>query len=154
MKKISLLIPMLLLISACSSTAPKQLTLSPQGFSDCPASPNCVSSDAQDELHTIDPFELTVPADQAWAETKAAVMQLTRTRVVSEEDGYLHAESRSLLFRFVDDLQLQLREQEGIIAIYSASRVGHSDFGVNRQRIEELRQQLIQRGIIKNYHAQ
>jgi uncharacterized protein (DUF1499 family) len=154
MKKISLLIPILLLISACSSTAPKQLTLSPQGFSECPVSPNCVSSDTQDELHTIAPFELTVPADQAWAEIKAAVMQLSRTHVISEEDGYLHAESRSLIFRFVDDLQLQLREQEGIIAVYSASRVGHSDFGVNRQRIEELRQQLIQRGIIKNYSTQ
>ncbi len=152
MKKISLFIPMLLLLNACS-TAPKQLTLSPQGFSDCPASPNCVSSDAQDELHTIAPFKLNVPADQAWAEIKAAVMQLSRTHLVSEEYGYLHAESRSLIFRFVDDLQLQLREQEGIIAVYSASRVGHSDFGVNRQRIEELRQHLIQRGIIKNYHA-
>ncbi len=153
MKKISLLIPMVLLINACS-TAPKQLTFSPQSFSDCPASPNCVSSDAQDELHTIAPFELNVPADQAWAEIKATIMQLSRTHVVSETDGYLHAESRSLLFRFVDDLQFQLREQEGIIAVYSASRVGHSDFGVNRQRIEELRQQLMQRGIIKNYSAQ
>ncbi len=148
MKKISLLIPMILLINACSTT-PKQLTLSPQGFSDCPASPNCVSSDAQDGLHTIAPFELNVPADQAWAEIKAAVMQLSRTQVVSEEDGYLHAESRSLIFRFVDDLQLQLREQEGIIAVYSASRVGHSDFGVNRQRVETLRQYLLRRGTIK-----
>jgi uncharacterized protein (DUF1499 family) len=154
MKKISLFIPILLLINACSTTAPKQLTLSPEVFSGCPASPNCVSSDAQDELHAIAPFELNAPADQAWAEIKTVVMQLSRTHVVSEQDGYLHAESRSLIFRFVDDLQLQLREQEGIIAVYSASRVGHSDFGVNRQRIEELRLQLIQRGIIKNYHAQ
>lgn len=149
MKKISLVMPILLLLSACSSTAPKQITLSPLGFSDCPVSPNCVSSDAQDELHTIAPFKLNVPADQAWAEIKAAVMQLSRTRVVSEKDGYLHAESRSLIFRFVDDLQLQLREQEGIIAVYSASRVGHSDFGINRQRIETLRQNLLRRGTIK-----
>lgn len=150
MKKISLFIPLILLINACSSTSSKNFTASPDSFFDCPASPNCVSSDAQDELHAITPFTLNVPADQAWPEIKTAVMQLTRTNVITEEDYYLHAESRSLIFRFVDDLQFQLREQEGIIAVYSASRVGHSDFGVNRQRIEELRQKLTKKRIIKD----
>lgn len=85
------------------------------------------------------PFVLLASAGKAWEAARQAVMQLPRTRIVAEGPGYLHAECRSALFRFVDDLQLQLREQEGIIAVRSASRLGRSDFGVNRRRVETLR---------------
>ena len=62
---------------------------------------------------------------------------------------YLHAECRSAVFGFVDDLELNLRPAEGIIAVRSASRLGYSDLGVNRKRIETLRTALIRQGIVK-----
>lgn len=105
----------------------------------CPPSPNCVCSDQRDSEHQVLPFVLLASAGKAWEAARQAVMQLPRTRIVAEGPGYLHAECRSALFRFVDDLQLQLREQEGIIAVRSASRLGRSDFGVNRRRVETLR---------------
>jgi uncharacterized protein (DUF1499 family) len=61
--------------------------------------------------------------------------------VVSLEPGYLHAECRSALMGFVDDLELHLRAAEGTIAVRSASRLGWSDMGVNRQRVDTLRQE-------------
>jgi uncharacterized protein (DUF1499 family) len=64
---------------------------------------------------------------------------MPRTRIVSLKPDYLHAESSSAVFGFVDDLELHLRPDENIIAIRSASRLGHSDFGVNRNRVEKLR---------------
>jgi uncharacterized protein (DUF1499 family) len=62
---------------------------------------------------------------------------------------YLHAEVKSRVFRFVDDLELLLDPASGVVGIRSASRVGYSDLGVNRRRVETLRQQLIQAGVIQ-----
>ena len=59
--------------------------------------------------------------------------------VVTESDGYLHATFQTRFFRFVDDVELRLEESEKVIHIRSASRVGGSDFGANRKRVEKLR---------------
>ncbi|MNR58817.1 hypothetical protein D3C85_1799120 [compost metagenome] len=61
-------------------------------------------------------------------------------RVVEQQERYLRAEFTSLVFRFVDDVEFLIGEQQ--IDVRSASRLGHSDFGVNRERIERLRRQL------------
>ncbi len=64
-------------------------------------------------------------------------------------DDYLHAECSSAVFGFVDDLELHLRPAEKLIAVRSASRVGHSDFGVNRKRVEQLRSLLIKQRLVR-----
>jgi uncharacterized protein (DUF1499 family) len=74
---------------------------------------------------------------------------MPRTRIVRETADYLHAECRSTLFGFIDDLELNLRPTEGIIAVRSASRLGYSDFGANRRRIERLRASLIIQGVLR-----
>jgi len=66
-----------------------------------------------------------------------------------ETDDYLHAECSSAFFGFVDDLELHLRPGQGTIAVRSAARLGHSDFGVNRKRVEKLRSLLTQQGVIR-----
>ena len=105
----------------------------------CPARPNCVCSDASDPLHAISALKLTTPTDRAWEVARSAVLSLPRTKIVSESDGYLHAECRSAALGFVDDLELHLRPQSDSIAVRSASRLGYRDFGVNRKRVEDLR---------------
>ena len=70
-------------------------------------------------------------------------------QVVAETD-YLHAECASAIFGFVDDLELHLRTTEGMIAVRSAARLGYSDLGVNRRRIENLRALLVSQGIVAN----
>jgi len=64
---------------------------------------------------------------------------MPRTRIVKEEGGYLHAEVRSFLFRFVDDIEFLIDTEQSLIHVRSASRTGHSDFGVNRRRVEHVR---------------
>jgi uncharacterized protein (DUF1499 family) len=56
-----------------------------------------------------------------------------------EQGNYLHVEMRSLMFRFVDDVEFSLAASAGLIHVRSASRVGYSDFGVNRKRVERIR---------------
>jgi uncharacterized protein (DUF1499 family) len=76
------------------------------------------------------------------------VLSLPRTTIVEERRGYLHAESRSLIFRFVDDLELQSSEAGDRVDVRSASRVGYGDMGVNRKRVEALREALVANGAI------
>ena len=133
----------------CAGRRPSTLGISDARLAPCPSSPNCVSSDAADSGHALAPFELAVPAVQAWAAAREAVAGIPRTRIVTDADGYLHAECRSALLGFVDDLELQLRATEGQIAVRSASRLGHSDLGVNRRRVETLRAALSARGVLR-----
>lgn len=114
----------------------------------CPSPPNCVSSDTGDGAHYVDPLRMVVPWEQAWPAVRTTVLALRGVHIVSETAVYLHAECRSALFGFVDDLELLLRPDERVIAVRSASRLGYSDLGVNRRRVEHLRAALARRGIV------
>ncbi|BAO44655.1 DUF1499 domain-containing protein [Thiolapillus brandeum] len=106
----------------------------------CPDSPNCVNSEkGTDREHSIEPLPLKLEARQAWALLKEAVA-LEGGRILEEQPGYLHAIWTSRWFHFVDDVEIRLDKAEGLFQVRSASRAGYSDFGVNRKRIESLRQ--------------
>jgi uncharacterized protein (DUF1499 family) len=134
---------------SCAGKRPSTLGVSDTGFAPCRSSPNCVSSDARDTTHRVPPLQLAVAPPEAWPAARQAVAGLPRTRIVRESAEYLHAECRSALFGFVDDLELHLRPSDGIIAVRSASRLGYSDLGVNRRRIERLRASLKSRGVLR-----
>jgi len=105
----------------------------------CPDSPNCVSSQATNASQRVDPIEFVLPPQQALARLKLVLAAMPRTRIVKEEGGYLHAEVRSFLFRFVDDIEFLIDTEQSLIHMRSASRTGYSDFGVNRRRVEHVR---------------
>ena len=67
------------------------------------------------------------------------VGSLPRTRLVEEDEVYLHYEFTSLVLRFVDDVEFLFDDETKTIHFRSASRTGYSDFGVNRRRMEEIR---------------
>jgi len=143
----SLLIITIMSLFSCTGQRPNNLGISNGKLSDCPSSPNCVSSDAADDGHKISAIQFTIPAADAWKLSRQAVLSLPRSQIITESANYLHAECSSAVFGFVDDLELQLRPSEGIIAVRSASRLGHSDFGVNKKRVEALRSALSNLGV-------
>jgi len=106
----------------------------------CPASPNCVCSQDADAEHAIDPIHFEDGPDEAWRRLHTVLDLQPRTRIVAEAAGYLHAECSSLLFRFVDDLEFLLDREARVIHVRSASRAGRSDLGVNRKRVEAVRE--------------
>jgi uncharacterized protein (DUF1499 family) len=115
----------------------------------CPNSPNCISSQAHDTDHYIAPFTIIADANKAWSALANALANTRRTVVIRQTDEALHAEATSLIFRFVDDIDALLDEAAGVIHIRSASRIGYSDFGVNRKRIKKLQTQLQNQQVIK-----
>ena len=108
----------------------------------CPNSPNCVCSLATDREHSIAPIPFSGDAALVIAKIADEVQSLPRTRVVLKTQDYLHVEFRSALFRFVDDVEFLVEPATQQIQIRSASRVGRSDLGVNRERMEQLRRLL------------
>jgi uncharacterized protein (DUF1499 family) len=131
------------LILSCSGNRPLNLGVFDGVLARCPDKPNCVSSDAIDTAHKVSPYEFDLTADQAWHEAREMLLKLPRTSIVTESPGYLHAECRSAFFGFVDDIELHLRGDQKVIAVRSASRIGTSDFGVNKKRVEQLRTSLL-----------
>ena len=103
----------------------------------CRRTPNCVSSqaDPQDREHYIAPIAFRGTLD----ELRRAVQSMERATVVRAEGGYLYAEFRTRLMRYVDDLELYYDAAAGLVHVRSASRLGRRDFGVNRRRVEALR---------------
>ena len=114
----------------------------------CPDRPNCVSSEASDANHAVESMQLKGDTATGWEGVRRVVGRWPRTGIVKATDRYLHVECKSRVFGFVDDLELLLDPVTGEVAIRSASRVGYSDLGVNRRRVEALRQELREEGII------
>src|SRR5512139_738853 len=109
--------------------------MSRRTLSPCPSSPNCVSTQATDEGHAIHPFLYKKARTEAKEALKAVIATLPRTKLVDEDESYLHYEFTSLLFRFVDDVEFLFDETTKTVHFRSASRTGYSDLGVNRQRM-------------------
>ena len=122
-----------------TGSVPNNLGLAGGKLAPCPDTPNCVSSAATDPRHAIAPFALDRSPGAAKEELKQATGKLPRAKLVSETENYLRFEFRSLIFRFVDDVEFHLDETTKTIYVRSASRVGHSDLGVNRRRVEAIR---------------
>ena len=109
----------------------------------CSAKPNCVCSENRlDDTHFIEPLALAgVPLAQAMQNLPMIVEQLGG-RIEASSDNYIAASFSSSLFGFVDDVEFRADETLQVIQTRSASRVGHSDLGANRKRIESIRLRL------------
>lgn len=105
----------------------------------CPNTPNCVSSQSSDATHKIEPLTFTSNPQEAFAKLRQVIQNLPRTKIISETNNYLYAEFTSAIMGFVDDVEFYLDAEAKVFHVRSASRLGQSDLGVNRKRIETIR---------------
>jgi len=87
----------------------------------------------------VPPLGWTGDLDPAKARLRQAVLAAGHATFVVEEGMYWHIEFRSRVFGFVDDVEFLFDATARLIHVRSASRVGHSDLGVNRARVEKIR---------------
>lgn len=139
----------LLLLGGCGGAPAPQLGLNDGHLLECPQSPNCVSSDSLDPDHRIEAFSLAAGAPSQWQAVQAAVSAMPRARITDAHADYIRLEFTSAILGFVDDVELHWRPAQGKMAVRSASRVGYSDLGVNRRRVEQMRALLKQRGLVR-----
>lgn len=124
---------------------PKVLGVRDGRLADVPSSPNCVSTMTTSAVHEADPLSFHCSADSAWNELSGLIAQWPRSRVITQTDNYMHVEVHTRLLRFVDDMEFYLPSDAQVIHFRSASRFGHSDLGVNRDRMEAIRSRFQQR---------
>lgn len=105
----------------------------------CPDKPNCVNSFAEKGDHAIAPLTYVGSPETAVSNLVLVVESMPRSRIVASVPGYIHAEYRSRIFRFVDDVEFLVAPSGSVIHVRSASRLGYSDLGVNRKRVESIR---------------
>lgn len=105
----------------------------------CRRASNCVCSRPACGGDAVAPLPLVDDPETMLERVAAAVADWPRTRVITRRGGYLHLEQRSRWFGFVDDLELLADPGEGVLHVRAGSRVGISDRGVNRRRVERLR---------------
>jgi uncharacterized protein (DUF1499 family) len=110
----------------------------------CPGPDNCVSSEADNPDRRVAPLTASGPVDEVMARLARAIGSMGG-EVVQMRGNYLRAVFTSGLWRFRDDLECLYDREAGRIEVRSASRVGYSDLGVNRKRVEQLKEILAER---------
>lgn len=143
------LLAAMILLPGCERLTEHSVGVVDGRLTECPAWPRCVSSASVDPDRRVAAYAIAGNADHAWAEAREAVAQMPRTRIVTRAEGYLHAEVLSPWHVYTDDLELLLRREERQIAVRSSARIGYYDFEVNRDRVEALRAELVERGAVK-----
>ena len=134
------------LAAGCGAPPPATLGVDDGDLAPCPGSPNCVHTGHRHPDGTP-PLYLQPEGETRWDDVRTVVEAMPRVTVVSVSERYIHAEERSRLFRFIDDLELLWAEDNELV-VRSASRLGHGDLGVNGRRVERLRATLSEAGLL------
>ncbi|MDQ6954115.1 MAG: DUF1499 domain-containing protein [Mariprofundaceae bacterium] len=140
----------LIVMAVIAQNQPKDLGLFNGALRPCPNSPNCVCSEAVEDLeHIIQPIKGN---QQTWWQLKNVVIAQGGV-IQTEADDYMHAEFTTAIFHFVDDVEFHFDRTKQLIHMRSASRIGHADFGVNRKRILVMKQELIKKGGVSDGYS-
>jgi uncharacterized protein (DUF1499 family) len=135
-----------LFLMGCAASIPK-LDVNSGQLMPCPNTPNCVSSQTTDKSHFIQPMHFRGTGEEAQQRMLQILNTLQQTEIKTVQENYIRAEFTSKIFRFTDDVEfyfMPIKNDIITINLRSASRIGYSDLGVNRKRIELIRKLFIQ----------
>ncbi len=122
-----------------AGSPPNNLGIHDGHLTNCPDSPNCVVSQGGDETHAIAPIPYHIDLTTARETLLKVLSVVPRTTIVEQTDNYIRTESESRIMGFIDDAEFYFPPDQNVIQIRSASRLGESDLGVNRRRLEQIR---------------
>ena len=125
---------------------PANLGVSEGRLAACPDRPNCVSSQDESSEHGILPLSFSEAPEQAWQRLRTVLDGMPQATLVTEQPEYLHYEFRTPLMGYVDDVEFLRDDRQNVIHFRSASRLGYSDLGTNRRRMEQIRTQFQRSG--------
>jgi uncharacterized protein (DUF1499 family) len=133
------------ILAACAGERPNNLGVITGTLAACPSTPNCVASQAMDQGHQIEPFRFDGEPDSAFDRLRRILTLRGDTKLIEGDDRYLRVEFRTRL-GFVDDGEFLLDREQRVIHLRSAARIGYSDLGKNRSRLEEIRREFSANG--------
>ena len=139
-KSLSLLWISIIVFLGCSGTKPAILGVTEGSLAPCPDAPHCVSTQSEDDGHRMEPLSYTTSQAEAQEKLLNIIRPMKRTRIISIGKNYLHVECTSAIFRYVDDVEFYFDDEQQLIHFRSSSRIGYYDVGVNRRRMEKIRE--------------
>lgn len=140
-----------LLLTGCANMSDKNADPATiTELTSCPSSPNCVCSTDVGRSHFIEPLTVTGELDAAWETLRGILGADSSISIVASDNHYIRAEAKTRLLRFTDDVEFLLNREAGVIDMRSASRLGYSDLGKNRSRLEGVRSAMRAAGAISN----
>ena len=119
-------------------TLKKPIGIKDGKFQPCPKSPNCVSTQSNDEKHKMEPLTYETTLEEVMVKIKDIIGTFKRTKLITEEENYIHFEFRTATFKFVDDVEFYFDDSTKLIHFRSAARKGYSDMGVNKKRMKKV----------------
>ena len=127
----------ILLLFSCTGEKPKNLGIKDGKLAPCPDKPNCVSTFSDSEEHKITSLNYNCTDSLAMQFIESAIKEYGSSKITLKDSIYIHAEFTTTI-GWADDVEFMLDTKRKLIHFRSASRYGHSDFGTNRERYEEL----------------
>ncbi len=127
-----------IVMAVMSQKTPGNLGLGNKVLRPCPDSPNCVCSEAHtnnDKQHYVEPFNTSMDRIKEVILAQGGVIK-------TEQKNYIHTTFTTSVFHYVDDVELRYDADTQLVHMRSASRIGRSDFGVNRKRVAAIKQAL------------
>lgn len=115
-----------------------------KSLKECPSSPNCVSSTTKSEDHYMEPIQYKGDIGLAKENLMKVLDTEKRVSVTQDTDSYVKSEFKIALFGFVDDVEFLFDDTNKKIHFRSASRVGYSDFGVNKKRMIRIKRAFVE----------
>lgn len=121
------------------SPMPATLGVTNGELAPCPETPNCVTSRATRPEQAIVPIIYSGNAEEAQAKLLRVLQTMPRLTIITNRPGYIHAETRTAFWGFVDDNEFYFDDTAKVIEVRAAARLGYSDLNKNRERLEAIR---------------
>jgi len=130
-----------IVMAVLSQQQPSNLGLQNGRLKACPDSPNCVCSESNSQSDAEHFIQAMTGNAQTWVQLQQVLLKQGGDIQITTGD-YMHVTFNSAVFHYVDDVEVRFDKINSRIYLRSASRVGRSDFGVNRKRIENIKKAL------------
>ncbi len=139
-KRVGLACGVLVIGTAVTGCSDVKIGVTEDGLAPCPNKPNCITSMTGDKDSRVKPLEYAGPKENARSTLLAVLQNMKRCKIETKNSDYIHATFQSAFFGFVDDVEFYFPEDTGVIHVRFAARSGYYDFGVNKRRLEEIRE--------------
>ncbi len=136
---VTVIVAVVVFVLVKNSNIPSGLGLNSGKLAPMPTSPNAVSSQTADEEKRVAPFPFKGDVQETKEAIKQALLAYENIEIQTEDQNYIHAISTTKTMKYHDDLEFYFDEQAGLVHFRSASRVGYSDMGLNRERYSRLK---------------
>lgn len=125
---------------------PKNLGVKDGKLAELPNKPNAISTQTDNKEFYVEPFPFKENLEKSKVAVLKAVEKYGDSEIVEKEANYIRVVFTTSKMRYHDDAEFYFDEEEKVVHFRSASRVGYSDMGLNKERYNKLYDYYVKQG--------